>query len=241
MKTRYASYGLVALLSGAGMFLAGCAEDPAVEEEAAPRPRAKQASREKSKPPAPARESLPESNAASAASPPPAGKNDAASSADSPAKPAQDRVKELVIRSGPLNPLAQAMYKSGVVSCLDRINQVSNFVFGGYNSGAAMFVAPQAANAHISSASMEILPPRELVYASADFAPYGTGECGAVYETVTYWPAACDDVAKQQFAQAQNIGPLKSIIATLSGGPNLRIFLMPAGKGCVAIKKEVIY
>jgi hypothetical protein len=242
MKIQSASFRSFALLAASALLLAACADDPPVAEvEPAPKPRVKQAATERTKKvaqPPPAYDEQP--GATSTASPPAESRN-ADRAARGQAPELVERVKEPVIRSGPLNSLAQAMKKAGVSTCLDRINQVTNFLAGGHPSGASMFVAPQGANARVSSTSMEIVPPRALVYASADFAPYGTDECGAVYETINYWPNSCTDVASREFSQAQNIGPVKSAILTLSGGPNMRIFLMPAGKGCVAIKKEVIY
>lgn len=242
MKIQTASFRSFSLLAASALLVAACAEDPPVAEvEPAPKPRVKQAAAEKTKKAAPTRDAYDDQPGATSTATPPAANRNAAPASGGQAPELVEHVREPAIRSGPLNPLAQAMKKAGVSSCLDRINQVTNFVAGGHPSGASMFVSPQGANARVSSTSMEILPPQAVVYASADFAPYGTNECGAVYETINYWPNSCNDVASRQFAQAQNMGPVKSTILTLSGGPNMRIFLMPAGKGCVAIKKEVIY
>lgn len=140
-----------------------------------------------------------------------------------------------------LNSIAQAAQKAGVVNCLERINQVSNFlVAGSEKSGASLSVSPQAPNEHTASIAFEIKSPQVLSYASADFAPLANS-CGGTYESVTHWQNSCNDVASKGYAQLKPIGRIQSNILVLQGGPQLRVFLMPAGKGCVAIKKEVVY
>jgi hypothetical protein len=140
-----------------------------------------------------------------------------------------------------LNVVAQAAQKAGVNDCLARINQVSSFLTtGAEQSGASLTVSPQTPNEHTSSIAFEIKSPQVLSYASADFAPLANG-CGATYEAVTHWQNSCKDVASKGYAQLKFIGVIQSSILVLEGGPQLRVFLMPAGKGCVAIKKEVVY
>ena len=142
---------------------------------------------------------------------------------------------------GPLNSVAQAAKKAGVSDCLARINQISTFLTNGsQQSGASLLLSPQAPNDHISSLSFEIKAPQVLSYASADFAPTVSG-CGASYEAVTHWQNSCKDVATKGYEQLKYIGAIQSNILVLEGGPQLKVFLMPAGKGCVAIKKEIVY
>ncbi len=146
-----------------------------------------------------------------------------------------------VAPTGPLNAVAQAAQKAGVNDCLGRINQVSNFLTAGsQQSGASLSVSPQVPNEHTASIAFEIKSPQVLSYASADFAPLASG-CGGTYEAVTHWQNSCKDVASKGYAQLKFIGVIQSSILVLEGGPQLRVFLMPAGTGCVAIKKEVVY
>lgn len=149
--------------------------------------------------------------------------------------------KAPVENTGPLNSVAQAAQKAGVVDCLGRINQVSNFlVAGAQESGASLMIPAQAPNERVASMAFEIKSPQVLSYASADFAPLSTG-CGGTYEAVTHWQNNCKDVATKGYAQLKFIGVIQSSILVLEGGAQLRVFLMPAGTGCVAIKKEVVY
>jgi hypothetical protein len=55
-----------------------------------------------------------------------------------------------------------------------------------------------------------------------------------------YWPKSCEAVASQQFEKLRRVGMLKKDIAVLDGGAATKVFLMPAGSGCVSIKKEIV-
>ena len=69
----------------------------------------------------------------------------------------------------------------------------------------------------------------------------GSDGCGATYDVVTYWQNTCADVATRAYAQLPQAGMLQNQIRVLDGGGQMRIFLMPAGAGCISIKKEVIF
>jgi hypothetical protein len=140
-----------------------------------------------------------------------------------------------------LNVVAQAAQKAGVVDCLARINQFSTFLTtGAKQSGASLLISPQAPNDHLASVVFEVRSPQALSYASTDFAPLATG-CAGTYETVTHWQNSCKDVATKGYAQLKFTGVIQSNILMSDGGGQVHVFLMPAGTGCVAIKKEVVH
>ena len=140
-----------------------------------------------------------------------------------------------------INGLAQAAANVGIIDCVGRIQQVSDYLTGQSKSGAYLFLAPVEPNHHLASASLEIQAGNVSTYASANFSPNGAGSCGGMYETVAYWANACEDVATRVFTRYPSAGKLSASITMLDGGPALRIFLMPAGQGCLSIKKEMIY
>ncbi|MFN4343210.1 MAG: hypothetical protein ACK4FE_14440 [Azonexus sp.] len=88
--------------------------------------------------------------------------------------------------------------------------------------------------------AMEVPTEGGVAYVSAHFAPNQANGCGAAYDAVAYWPQKCDAVAGKQFAALRKVGQLKKDITILDGGPATKVFLMPAGSGCVSIKKEVV-
>lgn len=140
------------------------------------------------------------------------------------------------------NAITQAIVKSGAGDCRARANQVVNYLTTGSQSGAFLFLPPQAdGTKRLTSASLEVRSPQQVAYASASFAPVGSGRCDAVYDAVAYWNANCQEVAAKNFGQFKPVGAIKQNIFILEGGPQARVFLMPAGVGCVSIKKEVAY
>ena len=88
---------------------------------------------------------------------------------------------------------------------------------------------------------MEIVRAKGTGYATSTYAPLGKNGCDGLYEAVDWWPNRCPDVAAKVFTHFKAAGKLLRNIQVLEGGPAIRVFLMPAGSGCVSIKKEVVY
>jgi len=141
-----------------------------------------------------------------------------------------------------VHAVTQAAVNAGVLSCASRINQVTNFLAAGsQGTGATLYVPSADPDRKMISVSLEIQNANmPSTYASTSFAPNQANGCGAVYEAVTYWDMKCDDVAAKQFAGLKKSGAMLKEITMLEGGPELKVFLMPAGKGCISIKKEVV-
>lgn len=140
-----------------------------------------------------------------------------------------------------LNAIAGTAAKSGVNKCLGRINQVTNFVTANSQSGTYLFVSPKEPDKSIVSANLEVQAKNALTFASASFAPIGSDGCGGMYEAVTYWAENCDIVGAKGFPQLKKLGVIQRHVQVLQGDGTMRLFLMPAGQGCISIKKEVIF
>jgi len=141
----------------------------------------------------------------------------------------------------PLNAIASAAAKSGVSKCLGRINQVTGFVTANSQSGTYLFVSPSQPDRSMVSANIEIQTNNALTLASTSFAPTGSDGCSGVYEAVTYWAENCDLVSAKGFPQLKKMGVIQRHVQVLQGDGTMRMFLMPAGQGCISIKKEVIF
>lgn len=140
-----------------------------------------------------------------------------------------------------LDAVTKTFKQAGVQRCLGRIQQVTNFLTDGSSASAGfLFMPPSQQDSSFLSVSMEIATPKEFSYVSTNFHPRDN-QCAGEYETVTYWKTSCKGLADKTYAKLPKKGTLQSKIIVLDGGPNMRVFLMPAGAGCVAIKKEVIY
>lgn len=142
-----------------------------------------------------------------------------------------------------VNGITEAAVKSGVLTCAGRINQVANFLTGnGQGVGAFLFTPPVNPDQGLVSVSMEIPATTDATaaYASASFAPNQVNGCSGMYETVVYWPQGCHEVARRSFGGLKQLGLLAGSLTVMDGGKNIKVFLMPAGSGCVSVKKELI-
>ena len=135
-----------------------------------------------------------------------------------------------------VNAVTQAAVKMGVLSCVDRINQVITFLTGNFQNGVLLFPVQNPPDQHIFSTSLELLVQNgSTIYATASFFP----NKDAVYDTVEYVNKGCDEVEKTVFKNLKRAGVIKKNIVILDGGV-VKVFLMPAGTGCVVIRKEVV-
>ncbi len=141
-----------------------------------------------------------------------------------------------------INPITEAATKAGVKTCADRINQTANFLTSNTESRWQLMLPRNQPDKLMVSASMEVATSEVPfpAYVSASFAPNQLNGCSGIYETVVYWDAGCPDVAKKQFPTLKSGGILQRSITVLEGAAGMKVFLMPAGKGCIAIKKELM-
>jgi len=135
--------------------------------------------------------------------------------------------------------LSQATQTAGIQTCRTLTDQTHRFLIAGNISSGVVFAAPEKPNARVFSTATEIQNNQSVTYASANFSPYGDTGCGVAYDAVTYWKESCADVTTK--LNMKSIGLLGNKISMLDGGPTMRMFLMPAGSGCVQIKKEVLF
>lgn len=137
--------------------------------------------------------------------------------------------------------LAQTATDAGMRTCKPLLDQVNRFLISNSQSAGMAFVSPNHPNTRLFSSSIEIESSQSVTYASAHFAPNGDSNCGVVYDAVTYWAESCAVMSSRLIKDVKPLGTLGSKIAMLDGGPTMRIFLMPAGPGCIQIKKEVMF
>jgi len=163
----------------------------------------------------------------------------AGSSADPASTPVNPPVAAAPSASG-ANAVTQAAVQQGALNCVARINQVSNFLGFSPQAGAVLMMPPSQPDQRLIPLAMEVPTEGGSAYVSATFAPNQANGCGAAYDAVVYWPQKCEAVAAKQFADLKRAGQVKTSIAVLDGGPATKVFLMPAGSGCVSIKKEVV-
>jgi hypothetical protein len=140
-----------------------------------------------------------------------------------------------------VNPLTQEITRLGMLSCASRVNQVSNFVGFGGNSGALVVTQPNIQEQRLFSIEMEVPFDKSHAYINSVFSPNSSGGCDASYQAIVFWPSGCEEVAAKNFATLKRANPLRTEILVLNGGQTTNVFLMRAGMGCISIKNEVVF
>ncbi len=168
-----------------------------------------------------------------------------AAAADRPPTPASPSTEPAASAPAPVQSttpsiVTQAAVQKGVLNCASRINQVVNFLGFTAKAGAVLMIPPTQPDARLIPVAMEIPFEGGVAYASASFAPNQANGCGATYDSVVYWPLPCDKVQEQQFKALTAKGNISKEIKILDVGEGIKFFLMPAGSGCISIKKEVV-
>jgi len=150
-------------------------------------------------------------------------------------------IKKQPVQSG-FSVLTQDLEKKGIRTCLKRIDQVTTFLLAGVGQYGASFIIPSGdPNRQLLSASIGAqMKDGNEAYIGASFAPDLGNKCAAVYEAVAFWPVKCSEVANKNFKKFKKISDSSVRGQILDGGPMVRVFLLPAGPGCVSIKKEVV-
>lgn len=136
--------------------------------------------------------------------------------------------------------VTQSAVQKGVFNCAGRINQVVNFLGFTEKAGAVLMIPPVQPDSRLIPLVMEIPVESGVAYVSASFAPNQANGCGATYDSVVYWPQSCGKIKENQFKTLKETGKIRKEITILDGGEGIKIFLMPAGSGCVSIKKELV-
>lgn len=142
--------------------------------------------------------------------------------------------------SGGLNPVTTALQKAGVKRCSNQIQRVTSFLTTKARSGTTVFPLATNPDDGIVSISSEIISANVASYAGASFAPRADG-CSAVYEQVTHWQNKCEDVYAAQYPTFQAKGALQQQIKVYYNNAATQVMMVPAGTGCVVIKKEIVH
>jgi hypothetical protein len=152
---------------------------------------------------------------------------------------AQPSAAKAPASTAPIQKITAAAFTAGALTCAKRINDVSNYVSGTASNDFILFSPPTDPDQHSLSASLELAGVGQEAYVSATFSPNPI-DCDVAYDAVMWWPASCEGVARTNFAALKPQSILHKKIRVLDGGANMKVFLMPAGSGCVSIKKEII-
>ena len=142
--------------------------------------------------------------------------------------------------SGP-SALTMAAVQKGVLTCANQIDKVAKLTGFGADSAAAILPLSEQPDKSIVSMFMANSVGRDQkAYVSATFAPGPASGCTATYDSVVYWKRNCSKVYQENFSGSKKIEKWDSQLNLFDVSPNMKYVLMPAGEGCVSIKKEIL-
>jgi len=139
----------------------------------------------------------------------------------------------------PLDRLGVQLAQAGVKRCAPIVRAVAAFVTE--NSSAAFIVRPLGSRPDVSPVMVTV----ESAHANLGTTRYTTimvvpsENCSGYYEQTIHWAAACPVVKTQNFANFPAPRPLLRNIQVSAASPTVSLQLMPAGQGCISIKKEI--
>lgn len=131
--------------------------------------------------------------------------------------------------------------RGDLTTCAPKLQEAAEFLFE--NSPAAIRLQPLGPDPNRWPTVLTIESSHATNgatrFATVMMAPAGT--CSGFYQQVIYWPQACSIVKKQVFQAYANERTLLRAVRLSDANPGLQVALMPAGAGCISIKKELIH
>jgi len=143
--------------------------------------------------------------------------------------------------AGPINPVEMLARQVGASRCADMARRVGDQVVGASPSAGVVLAPSGSTDQALISASIETRDAQGMHFVSAFLAPNARNGCDGGYDDIRYWPKVCDQLVIDELRGLSAIHPLGPEIGTLVAGASQRIYLMPAGAGCVSIRKEILF
>jgi hypothetical protein len=135
--------------------------------------------------------------------------------------------------------VAQAIGRAGVKRCHQIMAHVAKFLIENGDAGYTIKILgdnPDAAPAMLTL---------ETTHASLGTTRYATvitvpnDKCAGYYEQSIYWAAPCPQVKAANFGNFPAVRPLLRGIGVSEPSAQLQLSFVPAGQGCMTVKKEI--
>lgn len=144
-------------------------------------------------------------------------------------------------KSSSVNPVAALAGQVGVSRCANVARLIGDQSVGPNSSAGVVMTAETGADQSLFSASIETRDGVGLHFVSAFMTPNAKGGCDGGYDDVRYWEKNCDSLVMEELRGVGAIRPLGPDIGTLVAGAQQHVYLMPAGAGCVSIRKALLF
>jgi hypothetical protein len=140
-----------------------------------------------------------------------------------------------------VHPLTKTLSDFGATNCTQRANQIANFLSGKTNPDLVVQTPAVNPNSSLLMATMVVpLPEKKYALTSISLAPNQANGCGGSYHSVFYSNKLCAKAFLDNYPNVkfQPINKTNIQIGVVNRG--LWIIGMPAEKGCILMKEEVV-
>ncbi len=139
-----------------------------------------------------------------------------------------------------LNQLTNKLSELGFSKCLNRINDITNFVVSKGEHSALLFYDNNKKDETLISFVVGRGGENQNYLATLDFSQ--NEDCSASYEITQVWIDSCEDVVAAQFKDYTEGQDLHGGFSMMSKSDNLHVAVrvLPEA-GCLTVQKEVIF
>lgn len=137
------------------------------------------------------------------------------------------------------NIVVKQAEKAGVKKCLPAIKSLSAFIIKNGDAGANSSWNSKNPDNNVFSSSIERTFSDGVMFTDLTVSPVTSGACSAIYNMIYYESKSCMAVAKDKYEKAKYKGELNKSITFLDDN-DVDTYLMPAGAGCIVIRKESV-
>jgi hypothetical protein len=135
--------------------------------------------------------------------------------------------------------ISAAMRVAGINRCAPIVRRVAEFLI---EDGVAGFrLKSTGANRDLAPVVLTLETRHRALgtvrYATVTAIPQAN--CSGFYEQSIYWPVTCPDLKANNFANFPAAAFLHSAIAVSEASESVQLAMLPAGQGCISIKKEI--
>ena len=137
--------------------------------------------------------------------------------------------------------LAAAMNQTRMTVCAAQLQQIVDFLLEGQDGNFTFQPLGPDTNRWPVVVTLESSHPAlGRTRLATIIASPGQG-CSGMYQQTIYWAEPCDTLKRTTFAGFQSPHPLSREVQVSEANAGLQLYLMPAGAGCVSVKKELFH
>ena len=142
--------------------------------------------------------------------------------------------------AGQAHPLAVSVARIGAFACVERANQIANFLDASQTSQVIVPAPENGANQRLLISSMVIPSGNATVIAGVALAPAQANGCGGSYRVLSYSELPCRKAIEKLHPTLKFNKLDRSDVELAVASRTLWIMAMPAGTGCVFNKEEIV-